>query len=888
MDSCPGCRCAVSEAARKGSRSAAEAVEIEGLTGQVVGRYELRYALGAGAVGVVYRAYDPDLDREVALKLMRPKANSADAELARQRMLREGRSLARLTHANVVTVHDVGTWQDIVYVAMEHIEGGTLGDWLQTKAPTSEQIARVFAECARGLAAVHDAGLVHRDVKPQNILIGADGVAQVSDFGLARVVQELRSTNTFTSSAALPMTLTNTGGSVGTPAYMAPEQLRGEVADARSDLYALGVAFYEAYEGARPFPQTTIEARLEAASLPLPEGLPAKAPPIVRRAIRKCLAALPEDRFPSAEALRAALQVRPRKRVRWVLALGAIAMLAGGALTVRMLVPDAVTKECERASHETTRLWEQHQDELAQIFTADSLPFGDELWSRVAPQSEAYAQQLSSARLRLCRDSSLAAQAFDQQSQCLNRQARSFALSLGLWLDGNEEQLRRAPSTIETWPDPAECQKAQASKALDIRVVELQALENAGEYVGALGKAHDLLKTLEQGTYSWLILQMQLGKLYRTQRDVKAAQLAFTEVVAVAEAIQADEERAEAWIHLASIGADEAGNADDAAKALRIAEGVLDRIGLVPTLARSYKLASARLALRRSDPLEAEKFLEEALLLPTGPLEEALTRQLLARALSQSGKPSEMLVQLEKAKGLIASGAGPNHPDIIPVYNSMVEAYAYQGRLEEAFAAGNRALDLTMQLYGPEHPSLSSILNNLSILHLQNEDPEKGVDLARRALAISEKHRGVNHPDLAVDRMNLAAILVDVGSYPEAKEMYEKARDALVASVGPDHVHLSFAELGLAQIAEETGHADDAVPHARRGLALRQQDGVDPYLRAVAAFTLAQVLLSAKQRAEALAVTAQSLKDLPPPENARQQSLIDQITTWSEANTLPK
>ncbi len=179
---------------------------------------------------------------------------------------------------------------------------------------------------------------------------------------------------------------------------------------------------------------------------------------------------------------------------------------------------------------------------------------------------------------------------------------------------------------------------------------------------------------------------------------------------------------------------------------------------------------------------------------------------------------------------------------------------------------------------------MSSILNNLSILYSSNGDSVKSLDLARRSLTISEKHRGPDHPDLAVDRINFAAALADEGNYKESKEMYQKAGEALVASLGPDHVHLSFVELGLAEIAEETGHAGDAVVHARRGLKLRQQEGVDPYLRAVAAFTLAQVLLSDGQRTEALRVAAQSLKELPPAENNRQQSLIDQIKEWREAN----
>jgi hypothetical protein len=291
--------------------------------GEVLGRYVISGVLGSGGMGVVYAAEDPRLGRRVALKLLHPSLAEASEE-QQQRLLREAQAMARLSHPNVLPVFDLGTEGRQVFLAMELIEGPTLAAWLRQRERPWREILGLFLEAGRGLAAAHQAGLVHRDFKPANVLVGADGRPRVTDFGLVRVGA--------TSDEGLPQapprsgeaTLTQTGTVAGTPAYMSPEQLAGRPVDARGDQFSFCVALYEALHGVRPF---TADAPPEHRwTLRRPERSP-RLPGYVRAALARGLALDPLERFPSMAALLEALTRPPMPRRRWV-ALGLAGSLA--------------------------------------------------------------------------------------------------------------------------------------------------------------------------------------------------------------------------------------------------------------------------------------------------------------------------------------------------------------------------------------------------------------------------------------------------------------------------------------------------------------------------------------------------------------------------------
>ncbi|MBX7079210.1 MAG: serine/threonine protein kinase [Nannocystaceae bacterium] len=287
--------------------------------GQTVGRYVVLERAGAGAYGVVYAAYDPQLDRRVALKLMALARGETDERL------REARALGRLSHPNVVTIHDVGEIGGSVFLAMEFVAGRTLRDLLAGARAGDAEILRAFIDAGRGLQAAHQLGIVHGDFKPANVMIGADGRARVLDFGLA-TMQGGADETTAASRVA------------GTPAYMAPELFSGAPTSVASDVFAFCVALHEAYAGTRPFGGTTAAelayAILHAEPAPLPRRVPAR----IRRIIRAGLARDPAVRPPTLAAVLAALQP-PRARTG-LIAVGSAAVTAIVMLRASSFVPD--------------------------------------------------------------------------------------------------------------------------------------------------------------------------------------------------------------------------------------------------------------------------------------------------------------------------------------------------------------------------------------------------------------------------------------------------------------------------------------------------------------------------------------------------------------------
>jgi len=316
--------------------------------GQLVGRFEIVRLLGEGGMGAVYAARDPELGREVAVKIMRLASRGADdTEGRRARLRREAQAMARLAHPNVVPVFEVGELDDGLFVVMELVEGGTVTRWLRAAPHGRDAIVDVFLAAGRGLAAAHAAGIIHRDFKPDNVLVGQDGRVRVTDFGLARPVFEFEPAPDAATNAE--DTLTPMGAVVGTPAYMAPEQMRGEPIDARADLFAFCTAFWEALHGQRPFEGKTLaELGLRIAAGSIAEPPPdRRAPRWLRRELSRGLRVSPSARHDSMADLLAALEAgrarsaRRRALLPAAVAVGAALTLAAGILALRWQRPPA-------------------------------------------------------------------------------------------------------------------------------------------------------------------------------------------------------------------------------------------------------------------------------------------------------------------------------------------------------------------------------------------------------------------------------------------------------------------------------------------------------------------------------------------------------------------
>ena len=355
-------------------------------SGVRIGRYVVLDWLGSGGMGVVYAAFDAELDRKVALKLLRNVAGTADRAPIRDLLVREAQAMACLAHPNVVTVFDVGSIDDRVFIAMELVEGMTLAKWLAAERRDQGEIIAVLVAAGNGLAAAHAAGLIHRDFKPDNVLIGSDGRVRVTDFGLARLAprEPPGATPGGNVESQRGATATQTG-LVGTLAYMAPEQYLGRAVDARADQFSFAVAAYEALHGERPFGPLALadpDAQKKRVLRPPPHG--SRVPAELRERLLRALSAAPDDRYPSMAELLAALEPRRRSRRGKAIAVSAaalVAIAASGAYTIHL------RRAAERRTELVGRLRAAAAELRTRLQNAHMLPLHDIRGARVQVRS---------------------------------------------------------------------------------------------------------------------------------------------------------------------------------------------------------------------------------------------------------------------------------------------------------------------------------------------------------------------------------------------------------------------------------------------------------------------------------------------------------------------
>ncbi|HEY0990529.1 MAG TPA: protein kinase, partial [Kofleriaceae bacterium] len=354
--------------------------------GSVVGRFVVLDLLGTGGMGVVYTAYDPELDRKVALKLLHPRR---DGEGDQPALLAEAQVMARINHASVIAVYEVGTYRNQVFAAMELIEGTTLRRWMTEHKRSWRQIVDVFVLAGDGLAAAHAAGVIHRDFKPENVLIGDDGRVKVSDFGLATASPAARGAHV-----------------AGTPGYVSVEQLQGLGADERSDQFSFCIALHEALHGGRPFSARGLDELVaEVRRGPQLHEMRRGVPAWLNRVVRRGLALAPEERHPSMRALtadiRRAIAVR-RARPRMVAAVVMLALLTG-AFAVAMDDRGGAGQPCGDAADRLAGVWDSsRRDAVRSAFLGTATPSAAAEYERAAAAIDRYAASWIALRTEVC------------------------------------------------------------------------------------------------------------------------------------------------------------------------------------------------------------------------------------------------------------------------------------------------------------------------------------------------------------------------------------------------------------------------------------------------------------------------------------------------------
>jgi tetratricopeptide (TPR) repeat protein len=777
--------------------------------GAMIGRFVVLGPLGAGGTGVVLSAYDPDLDRKVAIKLLHGSQWHGSPAVTQERLTQEAQTMARLAHPNVVAVYEFGAGEGAPYVVMELVDGSTLRGWLGAARPWP-QVVELFRQAGAGLAAAHRAGIVHRDFKPENVLVGSDGRARVSDFGLAFASADVdaRSPGTF----------------AGTPPYMSPEQRRGGSTDARSDQFSFCVALWEALHGERPFADDRPEA-------PRAQPKRSEVPGRINAVVARGLAVDPAERWPSMEALLAALARDPSAARRRAGAAVAIVALAVAAVWMAVRPRTAAADPCAGAGARLAGVWDaSRKEQLRLAFAATRLAYADDAWRRVGAAVDDYTRRWVDMHDEACRATRVEGRQsdtlMDLRMACLERRRAALGAVTDLWATGMDADAlagaadaagRLAPlaecadarALLERTPlpaDPAALAKIAVARA---RLDGVYALSAARRWQPARTAA--AAARADADASGWPEVRAEAafaeGEILTRLEDPKA-EAPLLEAVHQAGAARDDGLAARALLTLANDLATEHQNAERALLVSAIAEGAVARAGG----------------------------------------DDALVGRLLqtrGEALYTQGRYAAAAEAFVGARARYAAAFGDGGSDVATTLAQLADTASAQGDYTTAHKLGEEALAAMIARLGPEHPHVAAVLNNLGRTANAGGDHEAALAYYRRSLAIKEKTVGPDSAPVAVTLNNIASVNNVMGHYDEAAALFLRALAIWERVLGPEHPNVAGVLSNLSAVRSKQGRYDEAIDLGQRALALLER-AYGPSHAAVAntLATLGQVLLA--------------------------------------------
>ena len=817
--------------------------------GVTIGRYLVLSLVGRGGMGDVYAAYDPELDRKVAIKLLRERAGQSGQDSARTRLLREAQAIAKLSHPNVVIVYDVGTYLDQVFIAMEFVDGQTVGYWINAQPRAWQDVLRVFAAAGRGLAAAHEKDLVHRDFKPDNVMISADGQVRVMDFGLARLAgrgplvgtplpaavanssdegtPDLMSTRELGGQAAPsdgadralgagPLTdkLTQTGMMLGTPAYMAPEQFAEGQADASSDQFSFCVALYEALYGERPFTGKTI-FELSAKVLrgivrPAPPNT--RVPPWIRKVLLRGLSVKPELRWPSLNALLGELEKNRAVAGRRGFSAGASTKLADiweapakgrRAMTPAKAAVKAAFLATGKHYAETTfenvnRILDRYAVEWTQMYVGacEATHVRREQSEEVLDLRMAALEEARHGLRALC-------QAFRAATPGVVENAVDAANALPSIARCADIDLLRA--VVKPPQDPT---VRAAVERLRGELAEIRTLLRVGRLSDGIKALDAVDAPVRQTGHAPLLaeLMLALGNARLERQEMRAAARAYEDAVWTAELIRHDEVTAEAAAQLVGVMASES----------RFELGEL----------------WAKLA-------------------------ETILRRLGGR---------------ERLWGWLLNNRGG--------------LCDLQGRLDEALDYARQAVAAKEKATGTDNADLGLTIGNMALYFGELGDLQQAAACNERSILILSNALGSEHPRTALIVINYSEILTRLGRFAEAREASSRALATFQRETAPDGIHVTLALIALAIAHLDDGQIEEALPLLERAVANREAHDPDPARLAEAHFALGRALWDGdrdRARAGALAQRARAEygRAVASPHNRR---VLAQVDAWLAAH----
>lgn len=785
--------------------------------GALVDRYQILSFVGRGSFGVVYAAFDPKLDRRVALKLLH-QTGVVDEE----RFLGEVRAMAKLLDPGVVAIFDAGQFDGRSYLAMEFIDGTTLRAWLAAATRPLDSIVDAFIRAGRGLSAAHAAGIIHRDFKPDNVLVRANGTVAVTDFGLAERAEHRADADAWL---------------VGTPAYMAPEALRREAVDARSDVYSFCVALYEAIFGTHPFPASSVTELLAAISSGPRVPRDARVPRHVRDVVLAGLSASPTGRPQTMTLLLRALEHRRRSRRVWIASTVLAAVAA--VIIVRGTRADDLASSCSvRARENVQAVWgAERRAAVRQALEASTSPIGRHAAARVEIVLDRYAASWQSEWIGAC-------DALDSKSSeielprrriaCLDRRRDRWAALVTTLGHPDERSVLNASTATYALPPVETCRDERWLPGLspnqaDIRFSVAHASLANAQVLSDLGHTADglaalrapLALALETGDRA-LEAEARLveGDLRRAVEPRAAEEPLHTAAIAASAAGRLDLEAA-AKILLVQTLAHSQLRLAEVALAAKYAEAVVDRLG-DPTVTADYRYARALAewsigGAEQSLPFDIGTLLAQMAVHGEEHPKTAEAQNNLAVTLFELDHLDLSIALERRAIEIRERLQGPTHPETLNARGNLAYALAERGELALAIKLQEAVAEGRGRLFGADYFLLSETWIRLSRLYQwELGRPDDALRAARTARRIDAKEFGEDASEGIASLANLARILGARGERDEADSASSRALAIADKNLPPDHVHTRAAVVARGYVLERTGRCNDAIPILER------------------------------------------------------------------------
>lgn len=833
--------------------------------GQPVGRFEIVRPLGRGGMGSVYGAFDPKLERMVALKILHASRPSEQP-----RLVSEARALAQVNHPNVITVHDVGRWEERVFVAMELIEGQTLRQWRREATRSWGEVVRVYRDAALGLAAAHAAGIVHRDVKPSNVMITEQGRVVVVDFGLAIDAEPAVET---ASVGVSPHGQTRGTSRAGTPAYMAPEQRRGERATPASDQFALSVALYEALTGALP----------EASAEPLRNaGFEAcrKAPRRVLGVASRGLELRPPERHPSMDAFAEALRHASNTPL-WPIGAGIV-----GALSAFLVWPESAdVKSCSGAEDELEQVWTSaRRDTVETALRAPGGTWSDGVADTVLSRLDAYAEHWLVEHADACAAEQDHDARLGARMLCLDRRLRNLDVLLTVLEQGDASVVSNATQAVDALPAIELCGAVETLaevgvnpdpevEALRDRIAYAEALRESASLDEASAEAREVLEAVVPRQDKWLETEARLvvGWVEHDLGRHEAAEEQLRIAVALGTISRNDPAVSIALHRLAWVVGYKLGRHQEGRDLADRAEAWAVGLSVPDTQASSRAISRGWIEHDAGNPDAALEFfaVAEALARKASPSNLEATYDLglalngTGAAQLSRGDLDAAAAAFDQAATLLSARLGSSHPRVGQVLNNRAGILRALGRPEEALAVFERTYQMFVDIYGVEHMTVGQTAANMAIVLGDLARYEEGVARADEAVRVLSKVAGEIHPLVAKCYALRGDAQIGLENYEEGTRDLLRALSIETEVLGADHPSLGISLTNLSIAYDKMGRLEDAVQRQEQALEILLAAHGDAHaLVATARMNLAYLERSRRDYPRSLALYRQALEHI--------------------------